>query len=113
MSEQPETEQARVRRAPKYPAFMIVGGGIGAIVTFILTGLFPADPNVGFGALFAYFSLYGVSAGVVLGAIFAIVLDRVLARRSANVVLEREVVEPEPETLEGEIVDDGSAEPQR
>lgn len=79
---------ARIRRAPKYPAFMIVGGGIGAIVTFILTRAFPADPAIGFAALFGYFALYGVTAGVVLGAIAALVLDRVLLKRARPAVVE-------------------------
>ena len=82
------TDDVTVRRAPKFPAFIIVGGGIGAIVTLILTSLYPADPSVGFGALFAYFALYGVTGGIVLGALLAIILDRVLARRAKTVTVE-------------------------
>ncbi len=70
------TEKVTVRRAPKIPAFLIVGGGVGAIVTFIFTALFPVDPLVGFGALFAYFALFGVTAGVLVGAILALLFDR-------------------------------------
>ncbi|MGV8895137.1 MAG: hypothetical protein ACOH10_14470 [Rhodoglobus sp.] len=70
------TERVTVRRAPKIPAFLIMGGGVGAIVTFILTALFPVDPLVGFGPLFAYFALFGVTAGVLLGAILALIVDR-------------------------------------
>ena len=88
------TEKVTVRRAPKIPAFLIVGGGVGAIVTFILTALFPVDPLVGFGALFAYFALFGVTAGVLLGAILALIVDRrskVRARSAeAEFVTERE-----------------------
>lgn len=84
MSETP-TEQATVRRAPKIPAFLIVGGGLGAIATLILTSLFPVDPAVGFGATFGYFALFGVPAGVVLGAVLALILDRVSARRAKTV----------------------------
>jgi hypothetical protein len=69
-------EKVTVRRAPKIQAFLIVGGGVGAIVTFILTSLFPVDPLVGFGPLFAYFALFGVTAGVLLGAILALIVDR-------------------------------------
>ena len=82
------TDDVTVRRAPKFPAFIIVGGGVGAIVTLILTSLYPADPSVGFGALFAYFALYGVTGGIVLGALLAIILDRVLARRAKTVTVE-------------------------
>jgi F0F1-type ATP synthase assembly protein I len=76
-----ETE-VQIRRAPKYSAFIIVGGGIGAIITFILTAIFPVDPLVGFGALFGYFALYGVTAGVLVGALLALLLDRIGLRRS-------------------------------
>lgn len=97
----PEVDEVTIRRAPKFGAFIVVGGAIGAIVTLIVTSRFPADPSVGFGALFAYFALYGVTAGVVLGAVLAIILDRISARRSKTVSVEREVVPP----LEDELGD--------
>jgi hypothetical protein len=89
-----ETE-VRIRRAPKYPAFMIVGGGIGAIVTFVLTASFPVDPKIGFAALFGYFALFGVTAGVLVGALLALMFDRIGLRRSrpATVVTEPVVEE--------------------
>lgn len=95
MSQKPEVDQVTVRRAPKFPAFIIVGGGIGAIVTFVLTSLYPVDPNVGFGALFAYFALFGVTAGVVLGALLAIILDRRATKRAKTATIERETFSEE------------------
>jgi hypothetical protein len=83
-----EPDQTTVRRAPKYGAFMIVGGLAGLLATLILTSLQPADPNVGFGALFAYFSLYGIPAGVALGAGIAILLDWVSRKRAKPVAVE-------------------------
>jgi hypothetical protein len=64
--------------------FLILGGALGAIGTLIATLQFKADPAVGFPALFGYFSLFGIPAGVVLGAIVAIVLDAVGTRRAAS-----------------------------
>lgn len=84
-SQDTERSDVRIRRAPKVATFLILGGGIGAIVTFILTAIFPVDPEVGFGALFGYFALFGVTAGVVVGALVAIILDR-RADRNARTV---------------------------
>ncbi|WP_309620775.1 hypothetical protein [Salinibacterium sp.] len=92
------TEQVTVRRAPKISVFLVVGGGVGAIVTFILTSLFPVDPLVGFGPLFAYFALFGVTGGVLLGALLALVIDRRSRKRArpaeAEFVTEKRPEEP-------------------
>jgi hypothetical protein len=90
-----ESGEVRIRRAPKYGPFLIIGGGIGATVTFILTMAFPVDPAVGFGALFGYFSLFGIPVGVALGALVALTFDRVSLRRSRAATVEHETVEPE------------------
>jgi len=84
----PETDQVTVRRAPRIPAFLFVGGAVGVIGTLVLTSLYPADPAVGFAALFGYFALYGVTAGVVLGAVVGIIVDRVSSRRAKTVTVE-------------------------
>lgn len=86
-------EQTTVRRAPKFGAFMIVGGMVGLLATLIVTSLQPADPAVGFGALFAYFSLFGVPIGVALGALLAILLDWISRKRAKTVAVEIETVE--------------------
>ena len=98
-----ETE-VRIRRAPKYPAFLIVGGAIGAIVTFILTAIFPVDPQVGFGALFGYFALYGVTGGVLVGALLALIVDRVTARRSRPATVVTTLSDPEEAAAEAAAV---------
>ena len=85
----PTTDRVTVRRAPRIPAFIFVGAALGVIVTLILTSLYPVDPAVGFGALFAYFALYGVTGGVVLGAVVGIIVDRVSSRRAKTVTVER------------------------
>lgn len=87
-------EQVTVRRAPKISVFLIMGGGVGAVVTFILTSLYPVDPLVGFGPLFAYFALFGVTGGVLLGALLALIVDRRSRKRArpaeAEFITERE-----------------------
>ena len=91
----------QVRRAPKIPAFMVDGGLLGFLVVLIVTPMFPVDPLVGLPALIGYFSLYGITAGVVLGAIVGIVLDRRSQKHARTLDAEREVVDPAP--LEGDL----------
>lgn len=88
-----EVQDATIRRAPKYAAFVVVGGLVGFVVTAIVTMQFPADPNVGLIALVAYFSLFGVSAGIVIGAVIAIVLDRRSLRRARPAKVEHAEVD--------------------
>ena len=99
MSEPEST--VKIRRAPKIGAFLVVGGLIGALVTLVLTAQFPVDPNVGFIALFGDFCLFGIPAGVLLGALLALLLDRVSRKRAREVVAERESVGGESVAGEG------------
>lgn len=84
------TEQVGVRRAPKLGVFLLTGAAVGMIVTLILTGLFPADPGVGFFASFAYFCVFGIPAGLLLGAIVGLLLDWRSRRRVRVVTAERQ-----------------------
>lgn len=92
--DQPERDRVTVRRAPRIGAFLVVGGFLGFLATLILTSLFEADPQVGFLTSLAYFSLYGISAGVLLGAVLAVLVDRRSRRRARTIVVEREEVLP-------------------
>jgi len=88
-----ETQQVSIRRAPKLGVFLVLGALVGAFVTLILTSLFPADPNVGFAASFAYFCLYGVPAGLVLGALVGLAFDRRSVKRARTITVEHERVD--------------------
>lgn len=93
--------EVRIRRAPRIPIFLILGALVGFIVTLALTSAFPTDPVVGFPATFGYFLLYGVPAGLVLGGVVALILDRLSNRRAKTVSMEHTIVEPLPEDLAG------------
>ena len=84
--------EVKVRRAPKFGAFIVVGAGIALIATLAVTAQFPTDPNVGFPALVAYFSLFTVPAGAALGALIALVIDRRSSRRAKTIAAEEETV---------------------
>ena len=104
--------RATARRAPKVGVFLIFGGLVGAIVAFILVMVHQSvdstDPHssddLGVWIMVVFF--FSVAAGVALGGVLALILDRLSRRRAALVTVERGEVEP----AEAEApVDEGSA----
>jgi ABC-type branched-subunit amino acid transport system permease subunit len=93
MNESTTKTEVTIRRAPKFPVFLILGGALGAIVTLVLTMSQPADLNIGYPTLFGYFLLFGLPAGVVLGALVAILLDMIARRTAKTVTAERTTVD--------------------
>jgi hypothetical protein len=89
-----EQTEVQIRRAPKLPVFLAIGALVGALVTLIVTSLFPVDPHVGFAASAGYFLLFGIPAGLVLGAAVGLLIDRVSIARARTVTVEHEVVPP-------------------
>lgn len=80
----------RIRRAPKLAPFVFLGAAVGLIGTLVATSLFPADPTVGFSVLAGYFSLYGVTAGIAVGVLWWLVLDRRSKKRERDITARRE-----------------------
>jgi hypothetical protein len=78
----PESTEVTIRRAPRVARFLILGGALGALGTLIATTQFKADPAVGYPALFGYFALYGIPAGVAVGALVALMFDRISIKRA-------------------------------
>jgi hypothetical protein len=93
-------ETLRLRRSPKYSVFLVAGAGLGVLAAMILTFAFNGtgdmSPNTGMvyssGQVFGFLALICITAGVVLGGLTALLLDRMLARRSRDVVVDRESV---------------------
>ena len=104
-------DEVTIRRAPKFGVFIIGGAVLGFVATLLVVSLTMnlegQQEDTSFGQLVGYFSLAGVSIGAFLGAVVAVVLDRVYARRAASLTAERFEVEPSPETVDGEIEDHG------
>ena len=90
MTNQESGDQAQLRRAPKLAPFVVLGAGLGFVLTLILTSLFPSDPSVGFAALSGYFAIFGVTAGLALGIVWWLILDWRSRRRQRDVRIERE-----------------------
>jgi hypothetical protein len=93
MQETPEQAQVTIRRAPKIPVFLVLGALVGLLGTLVVTALQPADPTIGFAALFGYFCVYGVPFGIVIGGVIAVLLDWVSTRRAKTVPAERMTVD--------------------
>ena len=88
MSNSDDGEQrVRIRRAPKFSVFLVLGALVGILVSLILTASYPIDPLVGFAATFGYFAIYGFVGGLLLGSIVALIFDRALSRRSKTVAV--------------------------
>ena len=91
-------ETVRVRRAPKYSVFLIAGAGLGILVAMILTFAFngsgDVSPNTGLiyssTQVFGFLALVCITVGVAIGGVVALILDRALARRTRDVVVDRE-----------------------
>lgn len=107
------SDQVTIRRAPKFGVFIIGGAVLGFLVVVVVIALTldidrgGQTETVGFSGLVGYFGLWGVAVGGFVGALVAIVLDRVLSRRAARLTAERVAVETPPETVDGEIEDHG------
>jgi hypothetical protein len=100
----PTHDEVTVRRAPKFSVFLLMGGALGVLVSLILTSLFPFDPSAGVASTYGYFALWGLTFGAAVGAVVAIVVDRVSLRRAKTLSAERRRVDaPEPPAVEGEL----------
>jgi hypothetical protein len=94
-------ERVRVRRAPKFSVFLIVGAILGILVALILTFAFDGtvnqSPNTGLvyttGQVFGFLALICVTAGVVVFGVLALILDRTSGRRAREVTVDRRTVQ--------------------
>lgn len=106
------SDEVTIRRAPRFGVFIVGGAVLGFLVTLVVVSLtYQIDAKQGqesFGTLVGYFSLWGVTIGMFVGAVVAVVLDRVFSRRAARLTAERVEVELPPETVEGEIEEHGT-----
>ncbi len=84
----PERRGITVRRAPKYVPFLALGALLGIAVAAAVAFGLPGDESYDPGAVFGFFLvLFGIG-GAVLGAIAALVLDRLSVRRAEHAVVE-------------------------
>ncbi len=102
-SAQHHIETVRVRRSPKYSVFLVLGAGVGLLVAMILTFAFDGSttgsPNTGMvysqGQVFGFLALVCVAAGLAVFGTVALILDRVVGRRTRDVRVDHETVHTE------------------
>ncbi|GAB4098270.1 hypothetical protein [Sinomonas halotolerans] len=84
----PEQRQITVRRAPKYVPFLVTGGVLGIIAAAIVSFSAPAPQDYTQESVFGYFMVLFAGAGVLVGAVAALVLDRISLRRAQRATVE-------------------------
>jgi hypothetical protein len=93
-----------VRRAPKFVPFLVLGALLGFAVAAILAYGVPGDGSYDAGTVFGFFLVPCAAGGAILGAVVALVLDRLSVRRAEHAVVEAvpdNVSEVEPENRGG------------
>lgn len=109
----PERREITVRRAPKYVPFLILGGIVGIAAAAVIAYALPGDAGYDRGAVFGFFMVLCGAGGVILGAIAALVLDRLSVKRAQHAVVEaaaeteQALPDAEPDTSRERTRDDG------
>ena len=93
-------ETAQVRRSPRYGVFLAAGAALGLIVALILTFAFDGtgdespytEVSYSLTQAFGFIALICVPVGIALAGAVALVLDRVVGRRTRDVRIDRETV---------------------
>ena len=99
-SEQPQNPSAEneivraeatvtLHRAPRYRNFMLLGAIVGVLLALILSVAFPESEEYERVQIFGFLLLGGVAVGTALGAVVALVIDRIIGRSTMSVVADR------------------------
>jgi hypothetical protein len=75
------TQDVRIRRAPKYLPFLLLGGVIGFIVALIIGFSIPADQLTA-QPIQGYLVVFLTGIGVGLGIVTALIIDRISSARA-------------------------------
>jgi len=78
-----------VHRSPRYRNFMLLGAIVGVLLAFVFTLAFPQNEEYDRLQIFGFLLLGGIAVGAGLGAIVALVIDRLIGRSHMTVVADR------------------------
>lgn len=90
------SESVTVRRSPRYYRFMFAGAAVFAVIALILTFSFPAQPGYDRSQILGFLLLVAVVAGVAVGAVAALVIERATARMGRVLLADRLDVHANP-----------------
>lgn len=93
-------ETAQLRRSPRYGRLMVAGAVLGLLVAIVLTLAFDGtrmkSENTGvvysMPQVLGFVALICIPVGIALGGAVALILDRVVGRRTRDVRIDRETV---------------------
>ena len=74
-------EEIVIRRSPRYLNFILLGALLGAIVAFVLTLVFPENPDYSRIQVFGFLLLVCGVIGIAVLSLVAILLERTVGRR--------------------------------
>lgn len=84
------SDAVTVRRAPRYPAFILAGVAAGVLVALVLTFAFPENAEFDRGQVFGFLLLWAGAIGAAVGGVVALLVDRALEKRRREAVAEHE-----------------------
>ncbi len=102
-SEFGDVVEVRVRRVPRYGVFLLLGALLGVVLALILTFAGDFSPSAALdisyspGQVFGFLLLWTVPAGVALGAVVALILERVGRRHDRTLHAGHERIRVAPE----------------
>ncbi|MDJ0319143.1 hypothetical protein [Pseudarthrobacter sp. PS3-L1] len=85
-----------VRRAPRYVPFMVLGAILGFVGAGFVAFVLPADGEYDANAVFGFFLIAFGIAGIILGSVVALILDRISLKKAQTAVVEA-VSDAEPD----------------
>jgi cytochrome bd-type quinol oxidase subunit 2 len=94
----------KVRRAPRYFRFMLVGLVVGLVVALVLTFAFPEQDDFNRLQVFGFTAIFLAALFVAIGAVIAIAIDRSSSRRARTVAAEHEEHDAPPPSDQIEFV---------
>lgn len=83
----------QLRRSPKYGSFMAVGAGLGVVIGVALAVSQPATGDYSIEQIIGFMALMLGAVGLGLGALVALLADRVLSKRARTVEAKLTTVE--------------------